>query len=198
MTGEDSMKNAFYPMVFRQKHIIRWGLMRNIDKESLSEHSYNVAVLAHALCLIGNRYFNKNLNADRAASLALFHDVTEVYTGDMPTPAKYYNEDMRRNYKVIEENAVSQLLSKLPEDLVPDYEPLLREADKELYPYVKAADKLDAYIKCIDECKCNNAEFKSAAKTTYNALLSYKLPELEYFMEHFLPAFSEDLDTLQK
>ena len=195
---EITMKNAFYPMVFRQKYIRRWGLMRNMTEETLSEHSYDVAVLVHALCTIGNSVFDKSYDTGKAVCYALFHDVQEVYTGDMPTPAKYYNEEMRTNYAKIEENATKQLLSKLPEELVPAYDDLLHVDVSEYKAIVKAADKLSAYIKCIEELKCNNNEFKSAAASTLASLKSNPLPELQYFMEHFLPAFEADLDELQK
>ncbi len=185
-------------MVFRQKYIRRWGLMRNMTEETLSEHSYDVAVLTHALCVIGNNKFGKNYDIGKAVCYALFHDVQEVYTGDMPTPAKYYNDEMRINYAKIEENATRQLLSKLPDELAPEYEELLRCEDEVYKPIIKAADKLSAYIKCIEERKCNNNEFKSAGESTYKALCSNPLPELKYFMDNFLDAFEADLDELQK
>lgn len=192
------MENAFYPMVFRQKYIRRWGLMRNMTEETLSEHSYDVAVLTHALCNIGNIVFNKSLDIGRAVCIALFHDVQEVYTGDMPTPAKYYNESMRENYATIEKNATEQLLSKLPAEFRFSYKELLSPENDYICVIVKAADKLSAYIKCVEETKCNNREFNSAKETTYKALCKINCEELSYFIEHFLPAFEEDLDTLQK
>lgn len=191
------MKNSFYPMIFRQRYIRRWGLMRNTKEETLSEHSYEVAVLTHALCTIGNKYFDKSYDTDKAVSYALFHDAQEVYTGDMPTPAKYYNEGMRRNYAEIEENATKKLLSLLPAELRPDYEDILYQNDTPLHTVVKTADKLSAYIKCIEELKCGNNEFKSAATSTRKALDKNPLPELEYFIDNFLPAFESDLDELQ-
>lgn len=191
------MKNSFYSMIFRQRYIRRWGLMRNMTEETLSEHSYEVSILTHALCTIGNRYYGKNYDIGKAVSYALFHDAQEVYTGDMPTPAKYYNESMRRNYAEIEDNATKKLLSMLPSELSEDYAELLEQSNKELSAIVKAADKLSAYIKCIEELKCNNNEFKSAAKSTLKALEQNPLPELKHFMEHFLPAFTKDLDELQ-
>lgn len=191
------MNNSFYPMIFRQKYIHRWGLMRNMTAETLSQHSYDVAILAHALCSIGNIYLGKSYDTEKAVCYALFHDATEVYTGDMPTPAKYNNEELRKNYTAIEESAVKKLVSMLPRELAPEYEELLRQNDEELHRVVKAADKLSAYIKCIEELKCNNNEFKSAAKSTYKALLDNPLEELHYFIEHFLPAFEADLDELQ-
>ena len=192
------MENAFYPMVFRQKYIRRWGLMRNMTEETLSEHSYDVAVLTHALCEIGNNIFGKKYDTGLAVTRALFHDVQEVYTGDMPTPAKYYSEEMRQNYARIEESATEQLLCKLPQKLRPTYEELLTSKEDDLARIVKAADKLSAYIKCIEEKKCNNNEFKSAGETIYAALKKTELEELRYFMDNFLPAFEADLDTLQK
>ena len=193
---ENFMKNAFYPMVFRQKYIRRWGLMRNMTEETLSEHSYDVAVLTHALCTIGNGIFGKSYDTGKAVCYALFHDVQEVYTGDMPTPAKYYNEEMRANYAKIEENATKQLLTKLPEQLVPAYDDLLHADGSEYKVIVKAADKLSAYIKCIEERKAGNSDFLSAERQTREALEGYHLPEVDYFLLYFIPAFELTLDEL--
>ena len=190
------MKNGFFPMVFRQKYIRRWGLMRNMTDETLSEHSYEVSVLTHALCVIGNTYFNKNYDTGNAICVALYHDAQEVYTGDMPTPAKYYNDSMRENYAKIENNATNKLLSMLEPKLAFQYGKLLSCADPEILKIVKAADKLSAYIKCVEECKCNNTEFKSAKESTYKAMQSYNCEELNYFIENYLPAFECDLDEL--
>lgn len=190
------MKNNFYPMIFRQKFIKRWGLMRNITEETLSEHSYEVAVLTHALCIIGKTYFGRNYDTEKAVAVALYHDVQEVYTGDMPTPAKYYNESMRDNYRKIENSATNKLLSMLEPKLALQYGEFLSCKDEEILKIVKSADKLSAYLKCVEECKCNNSEFKSAKQSTFNSLKSYACEELEYFIEHYLPAFECDLDEL--
>ena len=175
------MENAFFPLVFRQKYIRRWGLMRNVTTETLAEHSFEVAVTAHALALIGNKLFGRNYDADRTATLALFHDTPEVFTGDLPTPVKYYNKDIREianEYSVILGASV-------------------RESDGELLPLVHAADKICAYIKCVEEEKGGNSEFRSAKASTMASIEKIDLPELKWFIEHVLPSFEHDLDELQ-
>lgn len=193
------MSYNFFPLVFRQKHIIRWGLMRNVTPETLSQHSYETAVIAHALALIGNEYFGKNYNAERAVTLALFHDAAEVFTGDLPTPVKYYNGDIRTTYSAIEENAKDQLISKLPDALKGIYDGILSQDDSpELKRLVKIADVLTAYIKCIEEEKSGNNEFTDAKYSTEKKLETYRCDELDFFMKNFLPSFSKSLDELQK
>ena len=191
------MNNSFYALIFRQKYIKRWGLMRNSRDESLAEHASETAILTHALCTIGNKYFNKNYNIDRAVTLALFHDTSEVYTGDLPTPIKYFSSGMRESYKLIEKNATDTLLSHLPEELRPDYTPLLDADADPLYRLVKAADKLAALIKCIEEEKSGNPEFSAAKESTLQSLSDMKMDEADYFIENFLPAFSLTLDEMQ-
>lgn len=195
------MENAFFPLIFRQKYIRRWGLMRNITTETLAEHSYEVAVTAHALALIGNKMFGRSYNVERTAAIALFHDAPEVFTGDMPTPVKYYNKAIRENYAAIEKNAVDQLTAKLSPELKDEYTELFDSArnpeDTELAPLVHAADKVCAYIKCIEEEKCGNAEFRSARASIKASLDKIDLPELVWFIDHVLPAFEHDLDELQ-
>lgn len=195
------MENAFFPLVFRQKYIRRWGLMRNITTETLAEHSFEVAVTAHALALIGNNLFGRNYDADRTATLALFHDAPEVFTGDLPTPVKYYNKDIRENYAAIERNAVAQLTSKIEPEIADEYSAILgssvREGDRELLPLVHAADKVCAYIKCVEEEKGGNSEFRSAKASTMASIEKIDLPELRWFIEHVLPSFENDLDELQ-
>ena len=191
------MNNSFFALIFRQKYIKRWGLMRNSRDESLAEHASETAILTHALATIGNRCFEKEYNVERAVTLALFHDTCEVYTGDLPTPIKYFSSEMRDNYKMIEKNAQDTLLSHLPEELRPDYIPLLDSDDDPLYRLVKAADKLAALIKCIEEEKSGNPEFSAAKTSTLQSLSAMKLEEADYFVEHFLPAFSLTLDEMQ-
>lgn len=195
------MENAFFPLVFRQKYIRRWGLMRNITTETLAEHSYEVAVTAHALALIGNNIFGRKYDADRTATLALFHDAPEVFTGDLPTPVKYYNKDIRENYAAIERNAVNQLTSKISPEIADEYSAILgsfvKEGDELLMPLVHAADKICAYIKCIEEEKGGNTEFRSAKASIKASLERIDLPELSWFAEHVLPSFEFDLDELQ-
>ena len=190
------MNNSFFSLIFRQKYIKRWGLMRNITEENLSSHSFEVAVLAQALAIIGNTYFGKSYNVDRVCTIALFHDAEEVFTGDMPTPIKYFNEDMRDNYKKVELAAADSLLSKLPKELKPIYDDILKNDDKEIHILVKAADKLAAYIKCIEEEKCGNTEFTNASKATKESLDKMDSQELKWFMENILPSFFLTVDEM--
>ena len=191
------MDTSFFALVFRQRYIKRWGLMRNVNDENLSEHSAEVAMIAHALALIGNKYFGKSYDLGEITVAALYHDAAEVYTGDMPTPVKYFSPEMRSNYKAIEENALSVLLSHLPDDLRTDYGAILSYPE-EYEKIIKSADKLCAYIKCIEEVKCGNSEFEKAKASTYDALTAMNCEELDYFMEKFLPAFELTLDEMQK
>jgi len=194
--------NNFYAMLSRMKYINRWALMRNSYTENISEHSLEVSIIAHALALIGNRRLGKSLNADRAAVIAIFHDATEIITGDMPTPIKYFNSDIRSAFKDIEEGAAERLLALLPEDLRDDYVPAFfpdkdDPSDAYLMKLVKAADKLSALIKCREEEKMGNHEFSSAGKTLFDSVKNMKLPEADIFVEEFLPAYSLTLDELQ-
>ncbi len=191
-------KPSFYALVFRQKYIKRWGLMRNTTPENLSEHANEVAVLTHALCEIGNRHFDRHYDSGKAVLLALYHDVPEVYTGDLPTPIKYFDKSSKESYNAVEDCAITSLLSKIPESLRPAYEPLFHhDADLPEVRLVKAADKLCAYIKCLEEEKCGNSEFSHAKKATGDALKRMDLPELSWFMEHILPTFSLTIDEMQ-
>lgn len=190
--------NSFFAMMARMKYINRWALMRNSAEENISEHSMEVAMLAHGLALIGNRRLGRQYDAEHIAMLGLFHDCTEIITGDMPTPIKYENEQIQRAYKQIEASAAYQLLHKLPADLQEDYEPLLLEnrhtpQERRL---VKAADKLSALIKCLEEEKAGNQEFRCAREATRAAIHGMQCPEAEIFLEEFLPAYSSTLDEL--
>lgn len=191
------MSHGFFAYIFRMRYIARWALMRNTRTESVEEHSYEAAVLAHALAVIGRDVFHKALNPDAIAAAALFHDAPEIITGDMPTPVKYCNPDIKDAYRQVEAVAQDRLLSMLPPELAPAYEPLVRESDSRTRRYVKAADKLSAYIKCVEEEKAGNSEFKKAAEQTLAALKEMGMEELDWFMERFLPAFSLTLDELQ-
>ena len=191
------MNHSFFAYLFRMRYIARWALMRNTRTENVEEHSYEVAVLAHALAVIGRDVFHKEIDPDQVAVTALFHDAPEIITGDMPTPVKYHNPSLQNAYKQVEAAAQDRLLSMLPPELVPAYEPLVRESDRKVRRYVKAADKLSAYIKCVEELKAGNSEFKKAAEQTMAALKDMGMEELEYFTEKFLPAFSLTLDELQ-
>lgn len=190
--------NSFFALLFRQKYIQRWGLMRNTTPESLAEHTAEAAVIAHALAVIGNTHFGKSYDADRIAALALFHDATEVLTGDLPTPIKYFSPEMRQNYALIEEEAIAKLLSKLPEELRPSYEPLFfpENEDPDVLRLLKIADKLCAYIKCLTEEASGNREFRSARNTIEAELNKIDSKELTYFRTHFLDAFSLTIDEM--
>ncbi|MGN0452882.1 MAG: 5'-deoxynucleotidase [Ruminococcus sp.] len=188
----------FFAMLSRMKYINRWGLMNNTKEENIAEHSLEVAMLSHALVTIANERFSAGLSADRAAVMGIFHDAGEIITGDLPTPIKYYNQDIRSAYKQIEEISEKRLLNMLPEDLQDSFEPLIvaKAADKDLLPYVKAADKLSALIKCICEIRMGNNEFCKAERATRQSLEGMKLPALEVFMEEFLPAYELTIDEM--
>ena len=191
------MSNHFFPMIARMRYIDRWGLMRNTRKENIQEHSHMVAVLAHALALIQNNHFGGRVDPGAVAVAALYHDAGEIITGDMPTPIKYDNPEIKGAYKAVERVAEQRLLSMLPEELRLDYEPILTIADPEIHVLVKAADKLSAYIKCVEELKAGNLEFREAAAQTRKALEEYDLPEVSYFMDAFMDSFSRSLDELK-
>lgn len=191
------MDNSFFALISRMRYINRWGLMRNSIQENIQEHSHMVAVLAHALAVIRRDVFSVPCDPDRAASAALFHDASEILTGDLPTPIKYHNGTITEAYHSMEELAAEKLLSLLPEELRPAYSPLLCEdRSDELYPLVKAADKLSAYIKCVEERKAGNNEFISAERQTLAAIRAMGLAEADYFIENFMPAFENTLDDL--
>lgn len=190
------MNNNFYAMLSRMKYINRWGLMRNTIHENISEHSLDVAIIAHALATFSNVYFNNNINAERIALLAMFHDCTEIITGDMPTPIKYYAPEIREAYKEVEEVAKDRLLDGLPEELREVYAPLLVESEEEkaLWRFVKAADKLSALIKCVEEKRMGNDDFIKAEASTLKSLKEMKMPEVDIFLKKFFPAYSLTLD----
>ena len=191
------MANEFYALMARMRYITRWGLMRNTFSENIQEHSHQVAVLAHALALIRRDILKlSGPDPDRCAVAALYHDASETLTGDLPTPIKYHNPDIKGAYKQVEQIACQRLISMLPEQLREAYAPLITESDAEVKPIVKAADKLSAYIKCIEDQKAGNADFDSAAKQTLKAMQAMNLPELDWFVENCLSGFSLDIDQL--
>ena len=191
------MANEFYALMGRMRYITRWGLMRNTFSENIQEHSHQVAVLAHALALIRRDILHLPTPApDRCAVAALFHDASEILTGDMPTPIKYYNAEIKDAYKQVEHIAGNRLLEMLPPELRPSYEHLVLEDDKELEPFVKGADKLSAYLKCIEEQKAGNTEFDSAAAVTMQALRDMHREEMDWFLDHCLEPFTRTLDQL--
>ncbi len=186
--------SSFFALLFRQKYIKRWGLMRNTSEENLAEHSAETAFVAHALALVGNELFGKNYDENKIAVAALYHDAAEIYTGDLPTPIKYYSEDMRKNYKEIEANAEKMLVSRLPEAFREKYGEIISGATEDEHKIIKASDKICALIKCIEEGKSGNREFLSAERTTRESINAMNMPEADYFMENFLPAFYETVD----
>ena len=188
---------AFYALLSRMRYITRWGLMRNTFSENIQEHSHQVAVLAHALALIRRDVLGQPADPERCATAALFHDASEILTGDLPTPIKYYNPEIKRAYKQVERVSADKLLALLPEELRESYAPLVHEDDESVLDIVKAADKLSAHIKCIEELKAGNQEFASAAEQTRKALETMRLPELDWFLTHCLPAFAKNLDELE-
>ena len=191
------MANEFYALMGRMRYITRWGLMRNTFSENISEHSFQVAVLAHALALIRRDILHlEGPDPERCAVAALYHDVTEILTGDLPTPIKYYNPDIKAAYKQVERIAGARLLEMMPPELRKSYEHLVMEDDAEVEPIVKAADKLAAHIKCLEEQKAGNTDFDSAAKQTWEAMRAMNMPELNWFLDFCLGAFKLDLDQL--
>lgn len=189
---------SFGAMMSRMKYIDRWALMRNSTKENISEHSLEVAMIAHLLTVIGRVRFGKELDADKAALIGIYHDSTEIITGDMPTPIKYYNDEMRETFKEIEELAAIQLLAMLPDDIREEYEDLFfaQEQDAYLWKLVKAADKISALIKCVEEEKAGNTEFVNAKKLTRKSIDAMEIEEVEVFFEEFFPAYLKTLDEL--
>lgn len=191
-------KYSFFAMLGRMKYIERWALMRNSVKENISEHSMEVAIIAHALAIIGNKRLQKNYQPEHIAMLGIYHDCTEIITGDMPTPIKYENSEIQSAYKQIEKAAAFRLLNMLPEDLREEYEPYFLDIpqDREARRLVKAADKISALIKCIEEAKTGNQEFRNAESTIRGAIEHLQCPEADIFMEEFFPLYCLTLDEL--
>lgn len=180
----------------RLKYINRWGLMNNTRNENLSEHSLEVAFIAHALCIIKNKRFGGNIDADKVAVYAMFHDCTEIITGDLPTPIKYSSKKLREAYKAVEEEAGERLLSTLPDDLREEYEKyfVVQDGDEEIWKIVKSADRLSALIKCIDERRMGNMEFCKAEESTRKIIEENMTPELAEFIKEFMPSYGMTLD----
>lgn len=192
------MESNFFAMISRMKFIERWALMRNSRQENLSEHSLEVSILAHVLALISNERLGNNLNAEKAALLGIYHDATEIITGDMPTPIKYFNDNIQGAFKEIEKDAAGKLHSMLPEYLRKSYDAIFfpTDVDAYLWKLVKAADKLSALIKCIEEEKAGNTEFNRAKNSILGNIRDMNMEEVDIFMEEFLPAYSKTLDEL--
>ena len=187
------MNSSFFAMLGRMKHIARWGLMHSTRQENLSEHTLEVAYLAHGLAVLGNRRYGRRLNPERAVMYALYHDCSEILTGDLPTPVKYRSEALRAAYKAVEAEAAGRLLEKLPEELTEDFAPWF-QIPPDYAPIIKAADKLSALIKCQEEKNSGNREFDSAYETTLAALRELALPEAEAFLSDFFPPYRRTLD----
>lgn len=188
----------FFAYLSRMRLIKRWGLMRNTYDENIQEHSLQVALVAHGLAVISNTYFNGHVNPDRIVTLAVFHESGEVFTGDLATPIKYFNPEIKRAYDAIEAFAKSRLIAMLPEEMRESYQSLLfvSEEDKVLWKFVKAADKICAYLKCIEELKSGNQEFVKAEKSIRADIQALEMPETEIFMDRFAPSFGLALDEL--
>ena len=190
------MQHKFFALISRMRYIGRWGLMRNSFQENVQEHSHMVAVLAHGLAVIQRDILGQPADPDRCAAAALFHDASEILTGDLPTPIKYYNPEIKAAYKQVEHVAGQRLLTMLPEALRASYAPLVLEEDDAVTPIVKAADKLSAYIKCVEEQKAGNTEFDSAAAATMESMQAMNCPELDWFLANCLEPFRLNLDQL--
>jgi len=190
------MSSSFFAYIFRMRYIARWALMRNTRTENVEEHSYEVSVLAHALAVVGKEVFHKDVNPDRVATAALFHDAPEIITGDLPTPIKYFNPAIKSAYDQVEAVAQDKLLGMLPGELVEAYTPLVRGSDPVVGRYVKAADKLAAWLKCLDERKAGNTEFAQAEEETLHALRGMDMEEVTWFLDHMGEAFGLTLDQL--
>ncbi len=194
------MAYNFFAMFSRMKYIDRWALMRNTRKENLSEHTLEVAAIAHALAVISNEKHGTALNAERAALLGIYHDMPEIITGDMPTPIKYGNPQLKQAYKAVERETAAQLVSMLPDYMQESYKDFFVKdsADAQLWRLVKAADKISAFIKCTEEEKAGNTEFNSAKKATFAAISALDIPAAKTFLDEFIAAFDLDLDELQQ
>lgn len=191
-------KYHFFAMLSRMKYINRWALMKNTHMENISEHSLEVAKIAHALAVIHNTRFGGDVNAERAAVLGVFHDAPEIITGDMPTPVKYYSKQIKEAYDQVEDDACNALLEMIPEDIREQYKPFFfkKEEDRQLWKFVKAADKISAYVKCLEEAKAGNSDFDKAAKANLDAINDIDMPEVQSFIDDFLDSYSLTLDEM--
>lgn len=188
----------FYAFMDRMKYIRRWSLMRSVRDENIMEHSQQVAMLAHALALINNKIYNGNVDAEKCVAYAVYHECAEVLTGDLPTPIKYFNNSIHGAYKGLEDRALEKLLKTLPEELATEIAPYVRpDTGSGEYKIVKAADRLAAYIKCLEEHRCGNTEFEKAKKSIEEDLRARRMPEIEYFMKNFIESFYLTLDELE-
>jgi len=204
----DPMESHLFAYMYRLRYIERWSLMRNTTKENVAEHSFHVALLTHMLCTIANEQLGRKVNTEKAVTMALFHDVTEVITGDIPTPVKHHNAEILRNFREIEHMAADRLMGMVPEELKTAYKPLITgkygtPADggaehAELKRYVKAADLLDAYLKCVSELSAGNREFAVAKRQIESSIEKLDMEEVRYFLAHMAPSFEKTLDELSE
>ena len=190
------MSKNFFAYISRMKYIFRWNLMRNADRENIQEHSMQVVWIAHALGLIGNKLFDKSYDIEKVLCYAAYHEAGEVITGDLPTPIKYYNPDIKNAYKQIENMASERLLEMLPEELKDEYEKYLFQEEGPEHIIVKAADRICAYLKCVEEMKVGNKEFEKAKASIYKSIKSLDIDEVDYFMKNFTGSFELTLDEL--
>ena len=190
------MNSKFFAILSRMKYINRWGLMRNTITENISEHSLETAFVAHLLAVLRNKRFGGNVNPERCALLAMYHDTTEILTGDLPTPVKYFNPDIKKAYDAVEQTAIDKMISYLPEDVKSEFLPLFekQDEDRELWCLVKAADKISALIKCIEERQMGNTDFEKAEKATLRSIKNMNIPEADMFIEEFIPYYNLTLD----
>lgn len=194
------MNSHFFAYLYRLRYIERWSLMRNTTRENVAEHSFHVALLTHMLCTIGNEMFGRNLPVHHAVTYALFHDATEVFTGDIPTPVKHHNAEMLNNFRNIEAIAAERLIKMVPEQLREVYAPLIQNQQNptDLHRYIKAADTLDAYLKCVSELSAGNREFAVAKRQLEAKIAELDMPEIDYFLTHLAPSLEKTLDELSE
>lgn len=192
-------KSNFFAFISRMKYINRWGLMRNIKEENVSEHSLEVAVIAHALAIIQKKRLNKNINTEKIALYAIYHDSSEIFTGDLPTPVKYFNSTIKTAYKDVEHFANKRLLNLLPSDFYDEFEPIMipKEEDAEIWRTIKAADKISAYIKCLEEEKSGNKEFIKAKQSILDEIKNMNRTDVNIFMEEFIEGYNLTLDEME-
>jgi 5'-deoxynucleotidase len=199
VVGGKMSKYNFYAFISRMKYIGRWGLMRSTKQENVSEHSLDVAVIAHALTIIQRKRLNIDANSDKIALYAIYHDASEIFTGDLPTPVKYYNNVIKDAYKDVEHSASQRLLNLLPSDFYDEYKNILipDEEDKEIWKTIKAADKISAYIKCVEEEKSGNKEFVRAKQAILTDIINMNRSDVNIFMDEFLEGYSLTLDEME-
>lgn len=190
------MKNSFFALISRMRYIARWGLMRNTLAENIQEHSHMVAVIAHALAVIAQDKFESQTDPNIVAAAALYHDASEIFTGDLPSPIKYRNPNIQKAYQQIEQAANDKLLALLPAEIQSSYKALLTEIDPRVQQFIKSADRISAYIKCLEELRAGNDDFKAAKDEIFNSIQRNLTPEVDYFFTHCIPAFSDTLDEL--